>query len=54
MGVIVRTEAEGQSDQEIQEDMEMLLEKWNSIVTAADTSNPLAFYIATKTFYIKL
>lgn len=40
VGVIVRTEAEGQSDQEIQEDMEMLLEKWNSIVTAADTSNP--------------
>lgn len=40
VGVIVRTEAEGQSDAEIQEDMEMLLEKWNSIVTAADTSNP--------------
>ena len=40
VGVIVRTEAEGQSDNEIQEDMEMLLEKWNSIVTAADTSNP--------------
>lgn len=40
VGVIVRTEAENQSDAEIQEDMEMLLEKWNSIVTAADTSNP--------------
>ena len=40
VGVIVRTEAEGQSDADIQEDMEMLLEKWNSIVTAADTSNP--------------
>ncbi len=40
VGVIVRTEAENQSDFEIQEDMEMLLEKWNSIVTAADTSTP--------------
>ena len=40
VGVIVRTEAEGQSDAEIQEDIEMLLEKCNSIVTAADTSNP--------------
>lgn len=40
VGVIVRTEAENQSDTDIQEDMEMLLEKWNSIVTAADTSNP--------------
>lgn len=40
VGVIVRTEAEGQTDADIQEDMEMLLEKWNSIVTAADTSNP--------------
>lgn len=40
VGVIVRTEAENQSDSEIQEDIEMLLEKWNSIVTAADTSNP--------------
>ena len=40
VGVIVRTEAEGQSEAEIQEDIEILLEKWNSIVTAADTANP--------------
>ncbi len=37
VGVIVRTEAEGQSDSDIQEDMEILLEKWNTIVTAAET-----------------
>ena len=37
VGVIVRTEAEGQSDADIQEDMEILLEKWNTIVTAAET-----------------
>jgi len=40
VGVIVRTEAEGQSDAEIQEDLEILLEKWNSIVNAADCANP--------------
>lgn len=40
VGVIVRTEAEGQTDSEIQEDLEILLEKWNSIVNAADTANP--------------
>lgn len=37
LGVIVRTEAEGQSDADIQEDMEILLEKWNTIITAAET-----------------
>ncbi len=37
VGVIVRTEAEGQSDADIQEDLEILLEKWNTIVTAAET-----------------
>ena len=37
IGVIVRTEAEGQSEEDIQEDMEILLEKWNTIVTAAET-----------------
>ncbi len=37
LGVIVRTEAEGQSDADIQEDLELLLEKWNTIVTAAET-----------------
>ena len=37
LGVIVRTEAEGQSDADIQEDLELLLEKWNTIVTAAES-----------------
>lgn len=37
VGVIVRTEAENQSDADIQEDLELLLEKWNSIITAAET-----------------
>ncbi len=41
VGIIVRTEAQGQSESEIQEDIEILLEKWNSIVTTADTvDNP--------------
>lgn len=40
VGVIVRTEAQGQTDSEIQEDLEILLEKWNSIVNAADSANP--------------
>ena len=40
VGVIVRTEAQGQTDIEIQEDLEILLEKWNSIVNAADSANP--------------
>ncbi len=42
VGVIIRTEAEGQTDGEIQEDMEALLEKWNDIVNAVDTHNPPA------------
>ena len=37
VGVIVRTEAEGQTEAEIQDDLEMLLEKWNTIVTAAES-----------------
>lgn len=40
IGVIVRTEAEGQSEADIQEDLEVLLEKWNNIVTAADSLTP--------------
>lgn len=40
VGVIVRTEAEGQSEADIQEDLEVLLEKWNNIVTSADTMTP--------------
>jgi len=42
VGIIVRTEAEGQAESEIQEDIEMLLEKWHAIITAADTANPPA------------
>lgn len=37
VGVIVRTEAEGQTEAEIQEDLEILLEKWNNIVTSAES-----------------
>lgn len=40
VGVIVRTEAEGQTESDIQEDLEILLEKWNNIVTSADTLTP--------------
>lgn len=40
VGVIVRTEAAGQSEADIQEDLEVLLEKWNNIVTSADTLTP--------------
>lgn len=40
VGVIVRTEAEGQSEADIQEDLEILLEKWNNIVTSADSLTP--------------
>ena len=40
VGVIVRTEAEGQTEAEIQEDLEILLEKWNNIVTSAETLEP--------------
>jgi len=40
VGVIIRTEAEGQTESEIQEDIEFLLEKWNNIITTADTVLP--------------
>ena len=40
VGVIVRTEAAGQTESDIQEDLEILLEKWNNIVTLADTLTP--------------
>lgn len=40
VGVIVRTEAENQSEADIQEDLEVLLEKWNNIVTSADSLTP--------------
>ena len=37
VGVIIRTEAENQSESDIQEDLEILLEKWNNIITSAET-----------------
>ncbi len=40
VGVIVRTEAEGQTEADIQEDLEILLEKWNNIVTSAESLTP--------------
>ena len=40
VGVIVRTEAEGQSEADIQEDLEILLEKWNNIITTAENVKP--------------
>jgi ribonuclease E len=40
IGVIIRTEAEGQSEADIQEDLEILLEKWNNIITSAETLTP--------------
>lgn len=38
VGIIVRTEAEGQSESDIKEDLEILLEKWAQIVAAAETN----------------
>jgi len=40
VGVIVRTEAAGQSESDIQEDLEVLLEKWNNVITSAETLTP--------------
>ena len=40
VGVIVRTEAEGQTEADIQEDLEILLEKWNNIITSAESMTP--------------
>ena len=37
VGVIIRTEAEGQTEADIQEDLEILLEKWNNIITSSET-----------------
>lgn len=42
VGVIIRTEAEGQTEDEIKEDIETLLEKWKNIVTTVDTVSPPA------------
>jgi ribonuclease E len=40
VGVIIRTEAENQSDNEITEDFETLIERWQNIVAMADTAKP--------------
>jgi len=40
VGIIVRTEAENQTEADIQEDLEILLEKWNNIVTSAESMTP--------------
>ena len=40
VGVIVRTEAEGQTEADLQEDLEILLEKWNNIITSAESLTP--------------
>lgn len=40
VGVIIRTEAENQSESDIQEDLEILLEKWNNIITSAESLTP--------------
>ncbi len=40
VGVIIRTEAAGQSEADLQEDLEILLEKWNNIITSAETMTP--------------
>ena len=40
VGVIIRTEAEAQSEEEIREDLEIVLEKWHNIVTTADSVSP--------------
>lgn len=42
VGVIIRTEAEEQTDAEIQDDFETLLERWQNVVAMADTGNPPA------------
>ncbi len=40
VGVIIRTEADGVSEADLQEDLEILLEKWNNIITTAETLTP--------------
>lgn len=39
VGVIIRTEAQGQKESDLTEDFETLLDRWQSIVTAADASS---------------
>ena len=40
IGVIVRTEAAGQTESDILEDFEVLLERWQNVVTMADGGDP--------------
>ncbi len=40
VGVIIRTEANLQSESDIQEDFEILMERWQTVVQMADTSTP--------------
>lgn len=40
VGVIIRTEATGQKESDITEDFETLLERWQNIVSMADTASP--------------
>lgn len=40
VGVIIRTEAENQKESDITEDFETLLERWQNIVSMADTASP--------------
>lgn len=40
VGVIIRTEAEGQKESDLQEDFEVLMERWQNIVSMADTAKP--------------
>lgn len=40
VGVIIRTEAEAQKESDITEDFETLLERWQNIVSMADTAQP--------------
>ncbi|MFM7469483.1 MAG: Rne/Rng family ribonuclease [Vampirovibrionales bacterium] len=42
MGVIIRTEAQGVSNQDIQEDFEVLLDRWQNIVAVSEQTNPPA------------
>src|SRR5574344_57710 len=40
VGIIIRTEALGQTEADIQEDLEVLLEKWSNIVNSAESLTP--------------
>lgn len=40
VGVIIRTEADQQKESDIQEDFETLLERWQNIVSTADSATP--------------